>query len=587
MNKQSQLLQNSLPLIGAGLGDKLGVRITVSGNQAWTNGTTINIPDFNISSKDEKNAVLGFMSHEAAHIKFDTFKGITDADVRNPLQKAFWNIFEDLRIEKNMIRSMIGTKKWMDQIWINRQKSGTRKSVTSKDKPASIVADYLLFSCRVNYRKQDHLMPYLDAAEESFIEVFGWKLLTKLQVVLNGRLDSLSSSVDAMNLAKDVLKLLNEHEPEEEEKEEPEKEESNEESEGDSEGESEQGSGSQSNEESEDDSEGEASNEQGRKSVTNLSGQHEPSAEAVKQALAATLNSNGSELTDEMDNFAESMETLANANSSKVPVSIPEAVQAESSIAMNPYGSELLKIVKQTSNTLTAKLQAIVQESMRVKSKTTTSGKRLNSKVLSRYAVGDGRLFTTKQQKQSIDTIVEIAIDNSGSMVINGENLLKVAKEAQLALALALSRINGVSITASAFPESWREDDKIIRLMKEGEQVKHLANRLSLCTGQGVYTPSGSAMWHCLKTVIGSNKQKKVVIFITDGYPSTDEQSEALVHLVNQAEKSDITVIGIAIGSIAYSKPEFQRYFKHALFISDIRDLKTELFKVAQNILTA
>lgn len=52
--KQNELLKNSLPLIAAGLGDKFGIRVTVSGNQAWTDAKTINIPDFNISSKEEK-----------------------------------------------------------------------------------------------------------------------------------------------------------------------------------------------------------------------------------------------------------------------------------------------------------------------------------------------------------------------------------------------------------------------------------------------------------------------------------------------------------------------------------------------------
>ena len=218
MSKQTQLLQNSLPLIAAGLGDKLGVRVTVSGNQAYTDGQSINIPDFQISSKEEKDAVLGLMSHEAAHIKFHSFRGISDDDIRVPLRKHMWNILEDCRIETAMIDSMIGTKKWMNQIWINRQKEGTREPVTKDNAPASILCDYLLFTCRVNHRGQQHLENYLDAAEEAFIEVFGWKLLSQLEALLTQHIGRLSSSKKAMALAKQVEDLIKNHEPEEEDK---------------------------------------------------------------------------------------------------------------------------------------------------------------------------------------------------------------------------------------------------------------------------------------------------------------------------------------------------------------------------------
>ncbi len=37
----NKLLADSLPLIGAGLGDKLGVKINVGGNQAFTDGRSL------------------------------------------------------------------------------------------------------------------------------------------------------------------------------------------------------------------------------------------------------------------------------------------------------------------------------------------------------------------------------------------------------------------------------------------------------------------------------------------------------------------------------------------------------------------
>lgn len=549
MKKNTELLQNSLPLIGAGLGDKLGVKISVQGNQAWTDGNTINIPSFNVSSKEEKDAVLGYMSHEAAHIKFDSFKDVERSDITVPIRKILWNIFEDLRIEKAMIESMIGTKKWMNQIWANRQKNG-REPVDGDSAPISIICDLLLFHCRVNHRGQTHLQPYLDAAEDAFIGKVSWKLHSKLMALLDKKLDSLSSSVDAMNLAKEVELLLEQHDEDEDSKQ----------------SEQEQSVGS------------ESENSEQEKNETSLS-----KAE-IERAVTAILDATEKEIEDDMTAFASTMETLAIANKAE-SVAIPE-VKSLPTIKKGS-GDELLQSCKKTSNQLTATLQGVVQEQLMTRSKTATNGNRLNSKVLYRAATGDARLFKTKQKRKQVDTIVEIALDNSGSMVNrrlqDGRTLLEVAKDSQVALAVALEKIAGVSVTASAFPAT-KSGYNVFEVLKEDESAKkYLSDRLTASYGQGGHTPSASAMWHCIKTVMQSRMNKKVIIFITDGPPNNNEH-QALIDLVKQAEKSGVVVIGVAIGAIAEKPHLITQYFNNSLFIQDIRELKKEMFNIARKV---
>lgn len=629
---KNELLKDSLPLIGAGLGDKLGVRITVSGNQAWTDGKTINVPSFNISSKEEKDAVLGFMSHEAAHIKFDSFKGIQYSDLGVPVRKAFWNIFEDLRIEKAMIDSMIGTKKWINQIWLNRQAEGKRTPVTEDAEPISIIGDLLLFHCRVNHRGQTHLQPYLDAAEDAFIGKVSWKLHGKLMALLDSKLDTLSSSVDAMNLAKEVETLLRQHEEDEqeepEEPEESEQEQSSDGEEGDSNEESEESDG-ESQEDSDERGSGDGSSEQegdeeGSQSEENTNGEGQgdsddesqsapgsssetsddegdseadeqssssgqleqrngPSKEEVEAAIASMLSASDDDIEDDMESFASSMETLAQANTSH-EVAIPDTSNVQ---ANNGYGLDRLVRCKRTSNQLTATLQGVVQQHQIVRSRTANSGNRLNSKVLYRGATGDPRLFKTKAKKKEVNSIVEIAIDNSGSMVnqttSDGKTLLAVAKDAQTALALALEKINGVNVTASAFPT--RGDRyEVFNLLTENEKAAKLADRLEEVRGSGFHTPSATAMWHCIKTVMNSQKKKKIILFITDGWPNGEEH-QPLIELVRKAEQNNIVVIGIAIGSISERPENFRQYFNNAVFIEDMSELKKEMFDIAKKVI--
>lgn len=622
---KNELLKDSLPLIAAGLGDKLGVRVTVSGNQASTTGDTINIPAFNITSKEEKDAVLGFMSHEAAHIKFDSWDGIDYSDLLVPVRKHFWNIFEDLRIEQAMIDSMVGTKKWIDQIWLNRQKEGKRKPITEDAEPISIICDLLLFHCRVKYRKQAHLQPYYDAAEDAFIGKVSWKLHTKLIALLDSKLPSLNSSVDAMNLAKEVETLLQQHEEEEPEQEEetpPEPESSepdNSEEEADSsEDDAESSNGEADSDGEEEDSEADSGNESSTEAGEeesngnvsgneeadaeecdessednqaqpnqSVSGQPSPSKEDVEAAIQAMLNASEEDIEDEMDAFIASMETLAKANSSKSKeVSVPQACDAEA--PFKGAGQYRLYRCKQTSNQLSATLQGVVQQHLMVRSRTATSGNRLNSKVLYRGATGDPRLFKTKQKKKEVDSIVEIALDNSGSMVnqttSDGKTLLTVAKDAQMALALALEKIQGVNITASAFPTEGQRFE-VFELLKENESPSRvLADRLETLRGNGYHTPSATAMWHCVKTVMQSRKKRKVILFITDGFPNEDEE-QPLTDLVKKAEKNGVIVIGIAIGEIANYQHQFKKHFNNALFINDMSELKKQMFDIARQVI--
>lgn len=541
MNKQTQLLQNSLPLIAAGLGDKLGIRVTVNGDQAWTDGTTINIPDFKVTSKEQKDAVLGFVCHEAGHLKFNSLTESVKKRLSSVAIKNCWNIFEDLRIEMAMIERMVGTKKWLNQIWINIQNEGNRPVIDDKAPPAKILFEYLLFACRVHHRNQHHLMPYLDAAKDLFCRTFGCRLMAELDEVIDKKPSKLSSSEDALELALHVLSMIKNHEPAQEKK---------------------------------DESKPGSSNKTSRKESEGMSGDT-PSDDKVKAAIQDALSS--SKVFNEMDDFAETMGTLAKANPESSNVAIPDVKQIDRS----SRNRVLSAIVRGTSTQLTAKLQAIVEEEMRVKRKTKTSGRSLNSKVLHRYVVNDARLFKYKTQKRQIDTVVEICIDNSSSMVASS-NYLAIAKEAQMALALALERINGVSITASAFPTE--RESEVFALLKEGERAISLSQRYQAINGQGYNTPTASAMWHCIRSVLGSQRSNKVIIMITDGYPNRN-QREALVKLVQQAKRSGITVIGVAIGAIARKKTEFYQYFPNALFIQNIAELKSELFKVARDIL--
>ncbi len=89
----NKAILQSLPLLASVLGKSYGVRVEIGGNQAFTNGSVIQLPSLPAEFDNKfTGLVRGFLDHESAHIRetdFSVLQGMT------PLEKNIWNIFED------------------------------------------------------------------------------------------------------------------------------------------------------------------------------------------------------------------------------------------------------------------------------------------------------------------------------------------------------------------------------------------------------------------------------------------------------------------------------------------------------------
>lgn len=569
--KLTQTLHNSLPIIVAGLGSKLGIRVTVSGKGAWTNGSEINIPAFELTSKEDKMAVLGFVSHEAAHIKFNSFQGIDTTELKkNNFLKSIWNIVEDLRIENEMLKWMIGTANWMNQVWINWVADGTVYPRTSKDTPDDIITQYLLHKCRVEYRasKQNDLQPMLDSAENAAIEVFGRKLLCEIEEILSKEIPTLTSSARSVEISKLLEEAIKNHEPENGSDDQPENTDSN----SDTENETAEKQPSNSGDSNGDDD----SNNQPSNFDDNGQGSRN---EAIKSAIKETLESHTE--YDPMAKFKTMVEEKSQHFDHSKYVPTEPILNLDIMSEFRDEALELLKSTKKTSSAISSKLQAIVEDEIRVKRKTKKSGSSLNGKVLHRLSVGDQRIFKNKKISIEIDTHVEMLLDVSASMQFF--RIYDESTKSLLAISDSLSKINGVKIGASSFPNVINGSG-ITNLLSSHEPVKYLSNRLCQICASGDHTPSASAIMGALMKLQYSRSQNKVIIMITDGMCGKD-QRKALKTNIALAEKSGIKVIGIALGPIAMKKELFSHFFKNSIFIQNIEDLKPELFKLSKSLL--
>ena len=107
---------SSLPLIASTLGRKYGLKVVISGEQAYTNGQTIYLPVLPCDSSPELVGLArGFIDHEAAHIRETNMEAVKAAHLV-PLEKHLWNTIEDWRVENILSQLFPGCRhnfKWL------------------------------------------------------------------------------------------------------------------------------------------------------------------------------------------------------------------------------------------------------------------------------------------------------------------------------------------------------------------------------------------------------------------------------------------------------------------------------------------
>ena len=596
-------------MVAAAFGEQLSIEVTISGDGAWTDSKRINLPFFEIKNNQDRDALLGYLSHEAAHIKFDSFD-VDDPDDElvfvngrpiNPFLFSLVNCIEDIRIENLMVKDKPGTLEWMDITFKKLIEDGQFKPAGDNAHPAEIIFDYIIRYVRHHFRNQTFVASQLDIAEQAFLDVLGFDLLQKVRLRLMAGMPNVHTPTDAFDLAKEIYRCIEQHDP---------KDDSNDKSDDGSNG---SGQGD-SNDKSDDDSNGSGQGDSNDKSddSSNGSGQGDSddksddgsngsaqgdSDGSVQNAFAAAKET---ALNGKHDSFNDGMNTYKatiNNKAKTVPkdvgnVLILRPTKVNSTTAYN--GSHLLARSKSATNGLSAKLHGLVQEATRTRTYLDKAGLSLSNSDLYRYRVGDPNLFEQQTKGISIDTVVEITLDNSCSMAscARGVNpLIKVAIEAQVALASSLSLINGVSVTASLFPlgvhlaDTHLQTLSPVNLKSEQESIKTLVNRLEqYADARGDSTPSATAMWNSIQNVLKSKRSRKIIFFITDGEPNADQESN-LSYLIKMAEKEGIVIIGVGIGAIASRNNSLKQYFDNAMYIEDAKELKTKLFKTTKNLL--
>ncbi|MDF5628548.1 VWA domain-containing protein [Vibrio parahaemolyticus] len=545
-------LKNALPIVAAAYGEKFGVKVLIQGQDAFTDGERIVIPTANPDDPHYQQIAWGYLAHEAAHIRHTNFDMVQKASSK-PIRKALLNIIEDVRIENELAKDYPGTRRSISKV-IEYMVDTQQMCVPEQLEPASNLQAWLLFRLRCHFLGQKALTPLYQTVDERVRQLFPAAAMSRLSAMLTA-VPSLASTGEVLKLVDAIVAML-------EEESRPPQDESDAES-GNDIG---QDASNDSNNSSDSQTPETDSSATGDFAETGDS-DNSDQADNLRQALEASA------AQFKPDTFAQVAEVLseqAEGHQGVTPPSLPQAEQAM-------LGDEaILTLSASESAQIRARLRGMVQSSQDNRNHAKRHGLRVATHRLAASQAGESRLFIQRQPRIAPNAAVHLLVDISGSMGKPiGEGNRKyfhVANEAALALAMALEGIPGVVPAVSYFP-GIHQEVSIALLPKQS--VRHRA----ACFDQKPRgcTPMAQAMWFAANSLLAQKQKRKLMIVLTDGDP---DDWAATHDIVDRCRRSGFELLGIGIQTRSVEK-----FFPQSIVINDVKDLKSELFEVTQQLL--
>ena len=581
------VLQRALPIVGSALGKKLGVRVEVSGMKACTDGECIWIPAFDPQRPEQEKAAWGYLSHEAAHVRYTDFYLDYEGSA---LRRRLTNLLEDVRIEKAISQEYPGAAFSLAEVVGQLVVKGRLVAPEKSDPPVKVLNDSLLAILRFEVLGQKALELEASKAREVMKACFPKQLLDSLNGLLN-QVPDLNSTEEALGLADQIIALFqnlsNKNSDSEDSGEEGTDKTDN--SSGDQKTDS-QHSETQDQEGKTDSVSGgdlESDSAEGKcDNPENLSGSNNQAvpdnreasdkAEAQlfqKERLKQILESSDSDWPDDLfESVAGELESWSCEQSAgfSAVTTTPRVDNVVINDENREAAKDLLWKVKSESARLAAQLTGLVQAKTLTRDRIGKRGMRIDGKRMHRVALDDGRLFKRRSESIEINATVHISLDISASM----GSRMPLAREAVLALVLALKPIKGVTVTASAYPGTLAE--RVYPIASGKKSGLRVAETLSALDSHDS-TPMATGLWHAVHQICQSNAERRLILMITDGAPDIDHH-DAVVDLVKRCGHSGIDVVGLGI-NIQLEEALFPK----SLMIEQLGELKNGLFNLTRD----
>ena len=561
---QNNLMQ-ALPIVAAAYGRKFGVQVVVGGNRACTNGHRILIP----AISDDPNAKMlawGYLTHEAAHLRFTDFQAGEGTRAKGPVAKAILGVVEDIRIENAMMHPYPGARITLDALWQWLLAAGMTAPPKDGDRSAAVLVNTLIVMGRHRYRNMPAFAAAANEAERVLRNRFPARFVHQL-FGLMAEIPSLRSTAGAAELTERMVALIEADAQEPPPPKPGDDEAAGDQAPGDDEATGDQAPGD--DEAAGDQAPGDDAATGGQAPGDDAAtGDQTPGDDeaAGRDALRAILSAGQGDLPKDL--FEEVAQKLNGHTAGRCTPLLPSLEDYQGN---QVRGNARLAAVKGESAKLAARLQGLVQAHDLVRTRTVRRGHTVSTRHLHRAAVGDDRIFQRKDTRAAPNTAIHLVLDLSESMERGPDRL---ALDAAMALALALEPMRGVSCAATAFPGRDKDPSVVTRIKSHGDRVAARAGAFMQEARGG--TPMSGALWYAAADLLARPEERKVILTLTDGDPNDWDSAAGMV---TRATAAGIEMIGVGIGT------SVDRLFPVAVQIASVADLKGELFRIAEQLL--
>jgi hypothetical protein len=651
---QTKHVINSLPLVADVLGRKYGVQVHIGGDTAYTNGKDIFIPSLPLDSDQTTlNLARAYIDHESAHLRETNITVVQDAAL-SPVEKAIWNILEDVTVESKLTELYPGCSHNLN--WLRIYVLLNEKLNEHNDNLLILLLDWIFLYIRAGDIPE--LKSKIHHSEQILNRIFPG-MRQELKAVMDTVPVTCVDTASCIATAREMTKIIRNYEapePDSQPESGPEPEDNPKEdgeSDSDSSADSPSSASSDSQEQSEQDGnpslpcpsdkEGqdasEAANADDMGDTDDSDGTEGDSDDGDASDHTDDANDTADGFSDDLDGIDGTVHDSANSGRKDTPAdfggcdqgsdstadsgadrqSSPEqysgtrgaspvssveklrellaqadpalpkdlgdalrealqdvggkAVDALSVATAVPprcraFNEEELAAVRQATNALKTRLQALLQSTVLVRNRSSRVGL-VDTGRLARLAVNDPHVFQRRGKRQGVNTAVHILLDSSSSMC---GGPMTLACKACYAVASALDAVPGISVAVSAFPTGG--GDTVSSILRHKEKMH---SRFNVVSGGG--TPMAPALWWVMQQLHVLTEERKILLLITDGQPDT---LLPVINAVNAALAQGIEVLGIGINT--YSIKAFLSQDTYRV-IKDLAELAPAMFSMLQNTL--
>jgi Mg-chelatase subunit ChlD len=609
MNRKA--IMGAIPMVVSAIANGANVQVVWGDFQtASTTGKSINMPKLPLEDSKVEAYALGFAVHETGHIVGTDFS----VPVGKGLRRSLINVLEDARIERERMKSLPGSRRWLENLANVLVEDGLIRSVGEEAEIGDKLISYFLSNLWLNLFQFTGLK---DVAVKSRIVLEG-----ALPPEVIEALDSLALTVksttstgEVAGLADEIISLLEQIRDEQSEQDDSQggndpndrtqlntddpanaaSSESDANSENAAQSQDQDGSQSTGNDsdaaksnESDHDPEmgngdqaGNTRNGAGQDSVDDVKSQSISSPHftpnQIKTVIEQLLGSEEIEAGEDraemiVRGLREAMSSNRQAGNLEKQMEAPRVAEMQS----KADGRSLISSVRLQSMALRSRLDEYVQVQTRRRQSSARSGSRLVRDAAGRLAMGDTRIFSVqKSQARVVDTAICLLIDCSQSM--DGRRVIvdkpiDVAKNAAVALAVALEEIRGIQLSVIGFGTPVAP---ITRVMKFGESIRQTAGRIDSLIASGS-TPLAEALMVAHTDLLSVDAQRRIALVITDGEP---DDASAVAAIVKFGRKYGIEHMGVGI------KQPTQHLFPASCLINDVKQLPAAVISMVQQAL--